>query len=83
MLRRAFGCGGAMHGFVFPDLGVALSRVIIYRFCMVQDARLRPFQLLAQVKTMVFRLRQATFKEKHDRILHQGRSRQGERPCCQ
>lgn len=39
---------------------------------MVQDARLRPFQLLAQVKTMVFRLRQATFKEKHDRILHQG-----------
>ena len=39
-------------------------RVIIDRFCMVQDARLRPFQLLAQVKTMAFRLRQATFKEK-------------------
>lgn len=31
---------------------------------MVQDARPRPFQLLAQVKTMAFRLRQATFKEK-------------------
>lgn len=31
---------------------------------MVQDARLRPFQLQAQVKTMVCRSRRTTFKEK-------------------
>ena len=32
---------------------------------MVQDARPWPFQLLAQVKTMIFRLRRVTFKEKN------------------
>lgn len=50
---------------------------------MVQDARLWPFQPLAQVKTMVHHSWRATFKEKNDRILHQGRSRQGKRPRSQ
>ena len=50
---------------------------------MVQDARLWPFQPLAQVKTMVPQSCGATSKEKNDCILHQGRSRQGQCPCRQ
>lgn len=50
---------------------------------MVQDARLQPFQPLAQVKTTAQLPLRALSRKNNDRILYQGRSRQGERPCCQ
>lgn len=73
------------HSFSAPELkGV---RVIIERFCMVQDARRWPFQLSAQViQGLQFFTKDARphYPEiSNDRILHQSRSRQGQRPFRQ
>lgn len=45
-------CLAALSGSPTGRVVKTLSQGIIHKFCMVQDARQRPFQLLAQVKTM-------------------------------
>ena len=51
-------------GLRVPWQGQIAWKAIIAGFCMVQDARQRPFQLLAQVKTMVGCIRLTTIQGK-------------------